>query len=311
VQLGLQQEREGKTPTNEEVIPGVITYEMYKKWMQLFDPIKKSIAIFGEFYEGAEILMFPPEWLDRAEKIAEELKGEFRRGLAIGIDPAEGGDKTVMAVVDDMGLIEIRSKQTPDTSVITGEAIAFMREYQVKPENVLFDRGGGGKQHADRLRAQGYNVRTVGFGDSLTPDPSLASQSTRSRLEQKEERYFYTNRRAQMYGELREVLDPARGFGYRPPILVDGEMVTMTEPGRGFGLPAEYSDLRFQLAPIPLLSDGEGRLRMLPKNKKDKDSKEKTLSELIGRSPDEADALVLALHGLLHKGQPKKELWIH
>jgi hypothetical protein len=69
----------------------------------------------------------------------------------------------------------------------------------------------------------------------------------------------------------------------------------------GFGLPAEYDELRRQLCPMPKLTDEEGRLRMLPKNKRSSTSREQTLVELIGNSPDEADAFVLAVHGMLHK----------
>lgn len=45
---------------------------------------------------------------------------------------------------------------------------------------------------------------------------------------------------------------------------------------------------------MPRLLDKEGRLRMLAKNKNTDNTKEKTLCELLGRSPDEADAAVLA-----------------
>jgi hypothetical protein len=49
------------------------------------------------------------------------------------------------------------------------------------------------------------------------------------------------------------------------------------------------------------MRDQEGRLRMLPKSKRDPSSKEKTLTEIIGRSPDDADSLVLACHALLYE----------
>jgi len=52
------------------------------------------------------------------------------------------------------------------------------------------------------------------------------------------------------------------------------------------------------------LWDKEGRRRMRAKNRVGKEGEErgeKTLVELIGHSPDEADAVVLACHAMLHR----------
>lgn len=285
VRWALAQQRSGQQPTGEILVPGVLTWQDYKKRLATWDAVRICVGLDAQFYEGAEVLMFPPDWLNRAERFADALQGRPRQAKAIGVDPAEGGDKTSMAVIDELGLIELVSRKTPDTSVVTSEALALMRRHNVLPENVVFDRGGGGKQHADRLRQQGYPVRTVAFGEALTVQPKRGIRVLPEKIEQKEQHYAWVNRRAQMYGELRDMLDPIRP--------------------QGFALPAKYVELRRQLGPIPLTFDPEGRLYLLPKNKKDKDSKVKTLVELIGNSPDEADSLVLALHGLLHKSQRK------
>jgi hypothetical protein len=134
-------------------------------------------------------------------------------------------------------------------------------------------------------------------------DPKRGLRQLGERIDQREESYAYRNRRAQMYGELREMLDPARPQERGGPL--------------GFAIPpptygSQYAELRRQLAPIPLMYDGEGRMELPPKNKRaeagesisgpgQSRTKRKTLSELIGCSPDEADALVLAVHGMLHK----------
>ena len=83
-----------------------------------------------------------------------------------------------------------------------------------------------------------------------------------------------------MYGMLSQAVDPAG------------------DHSQVFGIPAEYSQLREQLAPIPRLYDEEGRLYLPPKNKRDARDTRATLTELIGHSPDEADALVMALYAL-------------
>jgi hypothetical protein len=304
VRLALAEIGAGKKPSNRVIIPGVLPWEDYQKRLATWDNVRKCIGIDALFYEGAEVLMFPPLWLDRANRIADMLRGRHRQAEAIGIDPAEGGDKTSMSAVDRLGLIERVSKKTPDTSVITGEAIAFMRKHNVPPDRVAFDRGGGGKEHADRLREQGYPVRTVAFGESLLMDPKRGITRIEEKKENREERYAYVNRRSQMYGDLRLLLDPAHIIATGPKQIIGSNVVNVQgkwEQSQGFGIPAEYTTLREELAPIPLRYDGEGRLKLPPKNKRSENSTELTLVELIGHSPDEADSLVLAIHAMLYK----------
>jgi len=205
----------------------------------------------------------------------------------MGVDTAEGGGQTVWGVIDEYGIIELVSLKTPDTSIITGNTLALMKKHRLGDEQVLFDRGGGGKQHSDRLRAQGHNVRSVGFGEAPS-DPnqyrriSTARRPVDERQDRAEDKYVYKNRRAEMYGLLRfNLLDPINE--------------------QGFGIPAEYTELRRQLAPIPLQWDAEGRLYLPPKDKPTPNYTGITLKQLLGCSPDEADALVLAVFGLFTK----------
>lgn len=300
VALGLIQRQQGRVPTGEVIIPGVLPWFDYVQRVAVWDKVRQTIGLMAEFYEGSEILMFPPEWLDRAERIARELRGKHRQARGLGCDPAEGGASTSMSAVDEYGLIEVLSKRTPDTSVITGEAIAFMRRHNCPPERFCFDAGGGGTEHADRLRSQGYNVRTIPFGAAVSLPMKRGKHTMEKRREVVEDRYVYLNRRAEMYGELRMLLDPA------PTADSKGNLI----PSRGFGLPAEFKDIRQQLAPIPLLYDDEGRMLLLPKGTRGHDeggpgaadgkAKRPTLVQLIGRSPDEADSLALAVHAMLH-----------
>lgn len=265
-----------------EVVPGVLTLEEYTKRRATWDEVRQCVGLDAQFYKGSEVFLFPRAWLDHSHRLAADYHGRPRKALAIGIDPGEGVAESTMAAVDEWGLLDIVSKKTPDTSIIVGEAIAFMTYHKVPPDMVAIDRGGGGKQHADALRAKGYPVRTVGFGEAVTPDPRRGLARVGERLEAREERYVYFNRRAEMYGGLRELMDPAG-------------------PRGGFALPAEYAELRRQLAPIPLTFDREGRLRLLPKNRQSPDSKERTLTDLLGCSPDAADALVLAVWAMQNR----------
>lgn len=273
------------------VVPGVLSLEEYQSRRKLWDRVKQCIGLDAQFYQGAELLLFPPDWLNAAETRYDELKGMKRRARAIGIDPAEGGDKTSMCAVDEFGVIELVSRRTPDTSMITSEAIAFGRKHDVPPEYWVFDRGGGGKQHADRLRGQGYEVRTVAFGESLLLEHKYRQPFVPERRENREEKYAYVNRRAEMYGEASMWFDPSIDDAVRCAIP-RGCMGNDADPA---------SELRHQLAPIPKQYDAEGRLKLMPKNNPSDPDDMRTLVKLIGHSPDEADSFVLARWGMVNK----------
>lgn len=304
VDLALRQQASGIYPTNQIVLPGVLPYEDYLRRLATWDVVKQTVGLRAKFYKGAGNLLYPPLWLDLSERRAEQLRNEGikRKARAIGIDPGEGEANTAMVAVDDLGIVDRHSLKTPNTTLVTKNAIAFGKKHDVDPWYWIFDKGGGGLQHADRLREQGYNVRTVGFGEGLTPEPRRGTPKLQERREQKEERYTYTNRRSQMYGLLRTLLDPEG---------LDEHGNPLSHP---FAIPAWYPEFRQQLAPIPLLYDGEGRMFLPPKNRKgsinSRDRMEggtsspagmKTMVDLIGHSPDEADALVLALWGMMNQ----------
>lgn len=311
VRLALAEQERGLQPSGREVVPGVLSWAEYQYRRATWDPIRQTIGLDAQFYVGKEVMLYPNEWLERAARLDEALRGRVRKARAIGIDPAEGGDKTAMCAVDEFGVIELTSKRTPDTSVVVHEAIAFLRRHGVDPEDVVFDRGGGGKQHADRLRSmrsnqapRGYNVRTVAFGESLVLEPKRGLRRFDERKEIYEEKYEYVNRRAQMYHEVRQLIDPAND---RLGQVEFGRIVLGRLGGEvGWAISRGMEELRRQMGPIPLLYDEEGRIRMLPKRRKDPEQDVKTLEELIGCSPDELDALVLAVHGMVHKGQRQK-----
>jgi hypothetical protein len=280
VRLGLLQLRAGQQPTDEMLLPGVLSYKEYKKRRETWDHVKQTIGLDAMFYEGAEVLMYPPEWLDLAASNHWLYGGMRRYAMSAGIDPAEGGDKTSMCVVDDKGILDLVTKKTPDTQVIVDETIRMIKKWNLSPKAVCLDQGGGGKQIADQLRRMGYPVRTVAFGEAVSREDEGVKKDGEE-IKDKEERYVYKNRRAQMYGIIRELIDPTQG--------------------KNFAIPAIYSNLRSELAPIPMIYDPEGRLMLPPKRKKSPTSKEKSLVDIIGHSPDEADALAIACYALRYK----------
>ena len=271
-----------KIRNNAMIIPGVLPWSDYRERRERWDKVRQCIGLDAEFYEGAEVLMFPPLWLNRANQLADdyEFLNKKRIPRAMGVDPAEGGDNTCWTIIDEYGIIKQISKKTPKTDIIPNETLALMFKYKIDAKYVAFDRGGGGKQAADRLRAGGYPVLTVAFNEKVTPEPKRSKVTVYAeRVDQREERYAYFNRRAEMYGTLMELLDPDNSCS------------------KGFAIPKNLIELRSQLAPIPKVYIEGGILKLPPKTKKE-GSKEPCLIDIIGHSPDEADSLVLAIHAL-------------
>lgn len=280
VRLALEQKARGETPTGQRVIEGVLSWDEYCYRRQTWDEFRQCTGLDAEFYEGHELLMFPGKWLNRAHTIHAALpKG--RKAEAIGIDPAEGGDKTSMCAVDRYGIIELVARKTPNTADIVKEAIIFLNKHSCPAHKVFFDRGGGGKQHADTMRdgvnGVKYDVQTVGFGDGVTAPIRSGKNSVVQRINVKEQQASYYNRRAEMYDAIRKLIDPSLN-------------------PQGFGIPHEYKELRRQMQPIPLRYDGDGKLWLLPKQAKTPQGE--SLTKLIGCSPDETDSLALAVWGM-------------
>jgi len=282
VKYGLSQISHGIVPNDEIVVSGVLSWKEYEKRRRLWDDRSKCVSLDAEFYSGADTLLYPVVWLNNAEQRAGQLVGKPRKAKSMGVDPAEGGDSTVWTIIDEHGIIEQVSMKTPETTIITSHTIAFMRKHNLSGRKVFFDSGGGGKQHADRLRQQGYKVQTVAFGGGTNQELKQTYTPFEERKKQSEVRYVYKNRRAQMYHMLRLLLDPS-------------------ENPQGFGISRELVELKRQMAPIPLKYDNEGRIYMLPKNKVAGGPRRVTLTDLIGHSPDELDSTVLAVFGMNYK----------
>lgn len=286
VRLALAQIAAGREPTHEQVVPGVLSYAEFLKRSDpnLFDEHERSVVLNAEFYEGKSVRLFPMEWLDLAHSRADLLGANIGPAEAIGIDTAEGGDNTCASIVNRLGLIDLESLKTPDTSVIPGWVEVLIKRWKVDPRKVCFDAGGGGRQHADALRRKGLPVQTVAFGGMPSAELMRRAPNLREKQDFRDDRYTYSSMRAEMYGDLSELLNPC---------------------GPGFALPRRFKGLREQLSPIPKVYH-EGKLYLPPKSRKAVNSKEPTLIELIGHSPDEADSLVVAIHALLGKTHPQE-----
>lgn len=287
VKLALGEIELGRHPSLRRLVPGALPYEEYKFRRDNWDPVLQCIKLDACFYEGADTLLCPPEWLNAAEAVAS-TQPRPRRGEAMGVDTAEGGDSTVWTIIDKDGIIRQVSEKTSNTAVIGGRTLALAQEYNIPAKMVVFDQGGGGQVHADYLRQKGFKCRTVSFGEAVMPEKVRHLKPWETKQHERQQRYTYKNRRAQMYHMLRLKIDPT---GNDPP---------QTK----FGIPVDLKELRRQLSQIPMLFDEEGRIYLPPKRKKPGSSASvTTLEEILGSSPDEADSLVLAIYALDPKSQ--------
>lgn len=286
-------------PSGDVLVPGVMGWETFLSRLMTFDLVESTVGLFARFWEGAEQRMYPREWL--AHSGSKRLKVEGRRAKGVGVDSAEGGDNTTLAAVDELGLLDLKSYSTPNTAVIPGLIREFASRWLAPPiqwGRVMLDRGGGGKQHADALRAMGYrDVRTTSFGESITLEPKLGLTLLNERREVREDR-IYKNRRAEMAYELRLLLDPSNATqGWDIP-----ERFLLGHRGpRG-----EDRSLQKQMELIPLRYDGEGKIWLIPKTKGEHAEREEdwdgpTIVKLVGFSPDEWDAVMLAVRAMLHR----------
>lgn len=269
-------------------VPGLLTRQEFDEWNATWDEPRKRVRLFGELPNEEEQKLFPPSWLDLAQQLGGKLREQMQRHerwrdddpYALGIDVAAGGgDLTAWVVLGRWGVRHLHAQATPNTADVSGYTIDLMRRYRIKAWAVAFDAGGGGKQVADMLRAQD----DMEFGEIV--DIWFGAKA----LDGKK----YNNRRTELYGELRTVLeatDVRRGLLALPVIDWPVDVKCLA-------LPPDDARLREDLAVLPYAWDTEGLLRLPPKDHRwpGSSQREKSVRErLKGRSPDRGDALALA-----------------
>jgi phage terminase large subunit len=109
--------------------------------------------------------------------------------LILGVDVARfGSDKTCLALRKGRDLVILKKYSGLDTMEVVGKVIEMIGRYS--PDLTVIDEGGLGAGVLDRLQEQKYKVRGVNFG-------SKADSSS------------YANKRAEMWGAMREWLAKA------------------------------------------------------------------------------------------------------
>ncbi|QDU44563.1 Terminase-like family protein [Symmachiella dynata] len=277
VKMGLAMKKLGLTAKPPVYIPGLLTYAEYLRRKAMWDEVKRTTRLDGKFYEGGYQFLYPATVLDIAMDRTRwlDLQQRDRQAEAMGVDVAWGGrDKTCWTIIDRFGIIEQIVRDMRNSMEVAGMTQHLMHKHNLAASRVLFDAGGGGQQITDRIREQGVYVSSVNFSEGA------------------KEKKAFLNRRAEMYGKLSELFDADREEGI-------------------FALPPDAQELRAELNILPLRHDSEGRLALPPKQHRHAGSStEKSIRQLLGRSPDRADSLALAAW-VLHYSREYDDLSKH
>lgn len=247
--------------TGRVVIPGQLDLGRYKL-LKSGDPRFAMVFADGQFPpedEFAQLIL--PSWFERH-------RAAWRCDLPIeagGLDVAgsDEGDKTVLAVGGRLGVRKLYDWREVDTMLTVGRVLhIFANDFGIDLTHGNHPFGvdvvGLGKGTADRLKELGVWVVFVNNGEGATDSKR------------------YTNKRAENYGELARRLDPKEAAGAEP-----------------FGLPDEPFLLEELAAPEKTYRSDGIKFSITPKDRKPgMPENVKVLSEILGRSPDSADAVV-------------------
>jgi hypothetical protein len=152
------------------------------------DSAQAHVEVFGEFPNASDDQFIGSHVVDEA--MARDKYKDQSAPIILGVDPARfGADSTVIAVRQGRDIIAIKRFKGDDTMETVGRIIECMEEY--KPVLVNIDEGGLGAGVVDRMKEQRYKVKGVNF-----------SNKSKNMM-------MYGNKRAEMWGEMREWLKTA------------------------------------------------------------------------------------------------------
>ncbi|MCA9003673.1 MAG: hypothetical protein KDA70_00260 [Planctomycetaceae bacterium] len=274
-------------------IPGQTCYDEFMALLNDADPLVRNVYALGKFPDqDPDKQVILPDWLiapvkfwtrwNRLNLRAREYSHNFALKLLEQILPVESfgldvaasrfGDTSVLAVGGRYGIRAIHECQFSDTQQTMSWVLETAFSYGVDLEQgivpIAIDWGGGyGNAVGDPLKKRNVNVIEI-HGNASS---SLDSKK-------------YANKRAELYGEAARRLDPAGDFRMMPFALPDNQR-----------LKAEL------VAPEKIYAGHDGeKFYITPKGRRgsDENYNGKTLHEILGRSPDRADALVYCLYAL-------------
>jgi hypothetical protein len=214
----------------------------------------------GLFPESNTDGVIPLGWVEAAIRRWHDWNEQGRRfegnpRRVIGADIARSGDdQTAIAIRRGFVVEELRGHHWADTMETTGHLTALLRDPQ---DIAVVDVIGVGAGVLDRMRENEQNV--------LPFNASAAAKDGRGNpLKDRSREFTFLNLRAAAWWNLREMLDPSRGFEIALP---------------------DSDSLRADLTAPKWTVRSGGAIQIEAKD---------DLKKRLGRSPDEADAIVQA-----------------
>ena len=240
--------------------------------------------VLGLFPGTSTDAVIPSSWLDRAGAAAHVQSGPAR--LAIDLGLGGGGDRSVVAVRDDNGLLDLGSGSTWSLEATAGEAARRSRRWSVAPHDVSWDVEGIGADFANRLEAAGLRGARPYRG---------GGEGGRK----------FVNLRSAAAWKLRQRLDPGRmilldppsergdgGWGRVPSSLYPPTPDPFPLPLGGLGAavpqhpfairPDHLAALREELQGLRYIQDSQGRICL---------ERKEDFKRRLRRSPDLADCV--------------------
>lgn len=152
------------------------------------DSTQAHVEVYGQFPGAGDDQFISAVIVDEAMK--RQPHKDDTAPILIGVDPARfGSDATVIAVRQGRDIVKIMRYRGDDTMTVVGHVIEAIEEYN--PAIVAIDEGGLGAGVVDRLKEQRYKIKGVNFGWKAK-NPVM-----------------YGNKRAEIWGEMREWLKSA------------------------------------------------------------------------------------------------------
>lgn len=181
-----------------EVVPGLASPEWLErqkaKWGEDTDAYRARVL--GEFPASAEDSLIPRSWEPYVVREPEGRRGPLR----MGVDVARfGGDRTVLLVRDNLGVVESEQLRGRATTQVAGAARRKAVAMGIRPENVYVDVIGIGAGVVDAMHDDRFSCTPVNFSERAT-DPER-----------------FENLRDECYWMLREAVSEDRGGVFRIP----------------------------------------------------------------------------------------------
>ena len=247
ISQGTRHEKAQEVPYPRLITPQWVS-DRFKAWGEASAPYQ--VRVMGNFPQQGEDTLIPLLWIELAMERWEDTPDG--QPVQLGVDVAAyGSDKTVIAVRKGQKLTELKVYSQKNTRETAGLVSAQAREHGTR--KIAVDEIGIGRGVVDSLDEEGYSYTGVNVSERST-DPDR-----------------YHNLRAELWWNMRELLDPDKDPVALPP---DDELLS-------------------ELASVKYKVDARGAIQI--------ESKE-DMKKRLGHSPDRADAVVLAFSNTHHDG---------